>query len=77
MLHAKNVRGRFWAEAMNAAYVTNRLPQQTLQYESPFQKLLRTTPSVKYFRVFGCVCYVFIPDSVRGKMDKKAVKCIL
>ena len=29
-----------------------------------------------YFRVFGCVCYVFVPDHLRSKFDKKAVKCI-
>jgi len=33
-------------------------------------------PAISYFRVFGCVCYVFIPDHLRGKIDKKAVRCI-
>ncbi|CAH1416745.1 unnamed protein product [Lactuca virosa] len=33
-------------------------------------------PTVSYFRVFGCVCYVFVPSHLRSKFDKKAVRCI-
>lgn len=77
MLHAKNVPGKFWAEAMRtAAFVINRLPQPRLEFDSPFEKLWNVKPTVSYFRVFGCVCYVFVPDHLRSKFDKKAVRCI-
>jgi Integrase core domain len=77
MLHAKNVPPRFWAECMKAAvYVINRLPQARLGFISPYEKLWDTKPSVSYFRVFGCVCYVFVPNQERSKFDKKAVRCI-
>ncbi|KAE8688597.1 hypothetical protein F3Y22_tig00110963pilonHSYRG00163 [Hibiscus syriacus] len=77
MLHAKNVSGRFWAEAMRtAAFVINRLPQPRLGFVSPFEKLWNIKPTVSYFRVFGCVCYVFVPDHLRSKFDKKVVRCI-
>lgn len=77
MFHTKNVLGQFWAEAMNTvAFIINRLPQQRLYFLSPFEKLWNVKPTVSYFRVFGCVCYVFVPDYLRNKMDKKAVKCI-
>jgi len=33
-------------------------------------------PSISYFRVFGCVCYVFVPGHLRSKMDRKVVRCI-
>ena len=33
-------------------------------------------PTVSYFRVFGCVCCVFVPDHLRSKFDKKAIRCI-
>ncbi|KAK3041270.1 hypothetical protein RJ639_001372 [Escallonia herrerae] len=35
-----------------------------------------TKPTVRYFKVFGCVCYVFVPDHLRSKMDNKVVRCI-
>ena len=77
MLHAKNVPGRFWAEATRtAANVINKLPQPRLGFISPFETLWDVKPTVSYFRVFGCVCYVFVPSHLRSKFDKKAVTCI-
>nr|CAD1838168.1 unnamed protein product [Ananas comosus var. bracteatus] len=32
--------------------------------------------TVSHFRVFGCVCYVFVPDHLRSKINKKATRCI-
>ncbi|XP_057990314.1 uncharacterized mitochondrial protein AtMg00820-like [Hevea brasiliensis] len=47
MLHAKNVPGSFWAEAMRtAAFVINRLPQQRLCFLSPFEKLWNMKPTL-------------------------------
>ncbi|KAJ4718987.1 Retrovirus-related Pol polyprotein from transposon TNT 1-94 [Melia azedarach] len=77
MLHAKNVPGKFWAECMRtAAHVINRLPQARLRFTSPFEKLWKVKPTVSHFRVFGCICYVFVPDHLRSKFDKKAIRCI-
>ncbi|KAL8143673.1 hypothetical protein V2J09_016705 [Rumex salicifolius] len=33
-------------------------------------------PTVTHFKVFGCVCYVFVPEQRRAKMEKKAIRCI-
>ncbi|KAL0415705.1 UNVERIFIED_CONTAM: Retrovirus-related Pol polyprotein from transposon RE2 [Sesamum latifolium] len=78
MLHAKNVPGQFWTEAMKtAAFVINRLPQQRLSVLSPFEKLWNMKPYVGHFRVFGCVCYVFVPAHLHSKMEKKAIRCCL
>jgi hypothetical protein len=57
-------------------YITNRLPQPRLEFSSSFQKMYNVKPTVNYFRVFGCVCYVFIADEDRSKFDKKVVRCI-
>jgi transposase InsO family protein len=47
MLHAKNVPGRFWAEAMRTAtFVINRLPQPRLEFVSPFEKMWNMKPAV-------------------------------
>lgn len=31
---------------------------------------------MSHFWVFECVCYVFVPDHLRSKFDKKAIRCI-
>ena len=77
MLHAKNVPGRFWVEAMKTvAHVINKLPQPRLGFISPFETLWNMKPTVSSFRVFGCVCYVCVPSHLRSKFDKKAIRCI-
>ena len=77
MLHAKNVPGRFWAECMRtAAYIINRLPQPNLGFKSPHELLWKLKPVVSHLKVFGCVCYVFMPDHLRNKFEKKAIRCI-
>lgn len=73
----QNVPGRFWAECMTtAAHIINRLPQENLGFISPYEKLWKIKPAVGHFKVFGCVCYVFVPDHLRTKFDKKAIRCI-
>ncbi|KAL9429257.1 hypothetical protein AB3S75_031131 [Citrus x aurantiifolia] len=34
-------------------------------------------PSVEYFRVFGCIFHVHVPDSKRTKLDDKSQICVL
>lgn len=77
MLHAKNVPGRFWAKTMRtAAHVINKLSQPRLGFVSLFEIQWDMKLMVSYFRVFGCVCYVLVPNHLRSKFDKKGVKCI-
>jgi hypothetical protein len=45
-------------------------------YISSFQKLWKMKLTIRYFRVFEYVCYVFVPDDLRTKFDKKAIRCI-
>ncbi|KAD3641550.1 hypothetical protein E3N88_30774 [Mikania micrantha] len=60
----------------NSAYVINRIPQHNLEYKSPYEKLFKWKPNVSYLRVFGSVCYVFIPSAQRHQLEKKVVRCI-
>lgn len=70
MLHAKNVPPRFWAECMKTTvYVTNRLPQARLGFISPYEKLWNIRPTVSHLRVFGCVCYVFVPPKKKDQAN--------
>ncbi|KAI5333625.1 hypothetical protein L3X38_023757 [Prunus dulcis] len=53
----------FWGEALcSDAYLINRTPSSTLQYQTPFQTLttllpMPSTPNLEP-RLFGCVAYV-------------------
>ena len=76
MLHAKLLL-RFWAEAVNTVvYLRNRSPSSYLSGHTPFEFWYGHKPDVSNLRVFGCVCYVHIPDSHRRKLDPKAYKAV-
>ena len=34
-------------------------------------------PSVEYFKVFGCLAHVHVPDQKRIKLDDKSFQCVL
>jgi len=77
MLHTKNVPPCFWAECMKTTvYVINRLPHARLGFISPYQKSWNVRPMVSHFRIFRGVYYVFVPNHLRSKFDKKAIRCI-
>lgn len=71
----------FWGEALySAAYLINRTPSSTLQYQTPMQTLttLLTMPSTPNLepRVFGCVAYIQVYPHQRGKLDPCALRCV-
>jgi len=64
----------FWCDAvLTSQYLRNRLPTSTLAANiTPFEVITRTKPDVSHLRVWGCQCFVAIPDELR---DKAGFKC--
>ncbi|MCO5590392.1 hypothetical protein L7F22_044362 [Adiantum nelumboides] len=78
MLKAKSLPHKLWMEAVACAtHVLNRCPTRALKTITPYESWYDKRPSVSYLRVFGCLAYAHIPQQLRGKLDDKAVKCIL
>ena len=76
IFHAK-LPLKFWAEAVNTVvYLRNRSPSSYLNGRTPFEFWYNRKPDVSNLRVFGCVCYVHIPDSQRRKLDPKSYKAV-
>ncbi|GKD43000.1 retrovirus-related pol polyprotein from transposon TNT 1-94, partial [Tanacetum coccineum] len=77
VLSAKQIPKTFWPEAVNwAVHVLNRSPTLALKDKTPEEAWSGIKPSVKYFRVFGCIGHVHVPDAKRIKLDSKSLKCI-
>ncbi|KAL0846891.1 hypothetical protein Bca101_020137 [Brassica carinata] len=76
MFHAK-VPKRFWSDAVQTAcYLINRVPTRILKNLSPFEVLNKNKPSIDHLRVFGCVCYVWVPGEQRDKLEEKSTKAM-
>ena len=70
------LRKPFWSLILETVvHVANRTYNITKGHV-PYTALLKTKPSVKYFRQPGCFAAVFIQDKKRKKMDPKAKLCI-
>lgn len=78
MLSHKKMPKTFWPEAVNwSVYIQNRSPTIAVKDVTPEEAWSGKKPSVHFFRVFGSIGYVHIPNSQRKKLDDKSVKCVL
>jgi transposase InsO family protein len=66
MLLERKIPKTFWLEAVNwTVYILNRSPTLVVKNQTPEEAWSGSRPSVEYFRVFGCVVHVHVPDVKR------------
>ncbi|GJX98218.1 helicase-like transcription factor CHR28 isoform X2, partial [Tanacetum coccineum] len=66
-----------WPEAANwAAHVLNRCPTTAVKDKTREEAWSGFKPSVGYFKVFGCIGHVHIPNVNRKKLDNKSFTCV-
>ena len=69
----------FWLDAvLTRQYLINRLPTSTLPDDTtPFEILTNgRKPDLSHLWVWGCDCYVAVPDELRGKAGSKRFRAI-
>ena len=77
MLSEKKIPKTFWSKAVNwTVHILNRSPTLAVKNKTPEEAWSGFKPLVAYFRVFGCVSHVHIPDCKRTKLDDKSVRCV-
>ena len=79
MLLFASLSTTFWCEAVDhAVYLFNRLPTQTgAGYMAPITAAFGVDADLTHEAIFGCTCYVKIPEETREKgFVEKASKCI-
>lgn len=77
IIKAKDVPHKFWAEAMNTAcHIINRIYIRTNTYMTPYEIWKGMKLNVKYFQVFGVICYVLRDIDNSRKLDDKSEEAI-
>ncbi|KAG7578958.1 Reverse transcriptase RNA-dependent DNA polymerase [Arabidopsis thaliana x Arabidopsis arenosa] len=77
MLFEKHMPKRFWGDAvLTSCYLINRIPTRILNNQSPFQVLNNQSANIDHLKVFGSVCFVFVPGDLRNKLEPKSTKCV-
>ena len=69
----------FWLDAMlTRQYLVNRLPTSTLSTNvTPYEVLMcGRKPDLSHLRVWGCDCYVAVPNELRSKAGSKRYRAI-
>jgi hypothetical protein len=73
MLHEKGLPKEYWAKAANTAvFLLNRLPTKAVDGKTPFEAWYGYKPLLKNIKIFGCLCFTYVPQIKRDKLDKKA-----
>ncbi|RVW12248.1 Retrovirus-related Pol polyprotein from transposon TNT 1-94 [Vitis vinifera] len=71
----------YWGEAItSAAYLINRVPSSSINFQTPLQDLTNVVvaPTVPNLppRVFGCVAFVHLHKHQRTKLTSHALQCV-
>ncbi|KAK2991285.1 hypothetical protein RJ640_024550 [Escallonia rubra] len=71
----------YWGEALiSAAYLINRVPSRTIDYQTPSQALVEVivAPVLPNLppHVFGCVTFVHLHKHQRNKLSPRAMRCV-
>ena len=50
---------RYWGQCiLAAAYIINRLPSSVLHFNTPYERLYGSKPSISHVKTLGCLCFV-------------------
>ena len=72
MLHEFGIARRFWAEAINTAcHVYNRVFLRPHTKKTPYELYHDKKPSISYFKVFGCKCFILNKRDNLDMFDSK------
>ena len=77
MLNENQVPKAFWHEAVRwCVHIQNQCPIVAVENKIPEEAWSGEKPVVEYFRIFGCVAHVHVPNQRRSKLDDKTRKCV-
>lgn len=77
LLKDKQLPLQFWCEAMNTSvYLLNRLPSRAVEGKTSYECWSGKKPATRHLLVFGSICYCYVAEEKRKKLDDKAEICI-
>jgi len=74
MLREKELPKKFWVETANiTSFLQNQLPTKVMEDKSSLEAWCGYKHSLSFLKVFGCVCFIHVPQVKHDKLDKKAI----
>ena len=76
MLISANAPDNLWGEAiLTSSYLPNRIPHKKTG-KTPYELWKGYKPNLKYFKVWGCLAKVMIPDPKKRKIGSETSDCM-
>lgn len=67
-----NLPAFLWMEVVNTAnYLINKGPTRANHGKTPEQLYTKKIPDVSHLKIFGCICFVHVPQEKRQKLSSK------
>jgi len=77
LMQTKKLHYMYWAEAVKIAnYILNRCSTSAVDGKTPYEAWYDKKPTVRHFKVFGCLAYAHVPKEHRKKLDAKSEPCV-
>lgn len=77
MLKEKGLPNKIWAQAVSTTvYIVNRCSTKAVANKTLMKAWPGRKPSAKHLKVFGSICYTYIPDAKMSKFNDKTEKGI-
>ena len=68
---------KFWDEAfLTATFLINLLPSKVIDFDTPTERLLGTTPNYEALRIFGCACWPNLRPYNKRKLSFRSTRCV-
>lgn len=78
MMNEKEFPKEYWAEAVRMfVFFQNRSLTTTVEGMTPEEKWSGRNPLMNFFRVFGWIGHVHLPEAQRKKLDTRRIKCVI
>jgi len=58
--------------ANTSVYLLNRMPTNALQKIISFKSCFGYKLDLQHLKIFGCLCFTYVPQVKKDKLDKKA-----
>ena len=77
MLKARDFQTTFGTNCQKCCLHTKSNLHKGTQRQTPHEAQIGKKPSISHFKIFGCECFVHVPNFDKKKLQPKSIKCIL